>query len=446
MKTRTVLLAAQQVPLPDLKAALRREGWEVLEAFAQKAILHVIQAQRADLVVLGPYAGDDQALLAAAKIIRRTDPLLPLVMLADRSSEELAVGALRVGFNEYVRRPWRASEVIDGIKRQLEGENPAIGRIPASGSSALVGESSHIRSVRAYVRRVACSDCNVLITGETGTGKELIATLIHDISPRRARPLVCINCAAIPDTLLESELFGFEKGAFTGADAGREGKLRLAHGGSVFLDEIGDMTLGAQAKILRAIDTKHVHRLGGRSAVAVDIRVIAATNQDLDAAIQTGGFRKDLYFRLNVARVQLLPLRERKEDIPALIEHFIGIISDDSESVAPPRFSEDAMTQFYAYDWPGNVRELKNVVEASLVGRHANSDGLLETPEEFRGRRGGLASPENERDVLVSALIGSNWNKSKAAERLRWSRMTLYRKMAKYRVGDFKTPDKASNN
>ena len=445
MKTRTVLLAAQQVPLPDLKAALRREGWEVLEAFAQKAILQVIQAQRADVVVLGPYAGDDQALLAAAKTIRRTDPLLPLVMLADCSSEELAVGALRVGFNEYVRRPWRASEVIDGIKRQLEGESTPVARGPSAGSSAVVGESSHIRAVRAYVRRVASSDCNVLITGETGTGKELIATLIHEISPRRARPLICINCAAIPDTLLESELFGFEKGAFTGADAGREGKLRLAHGGSVFLDEIGDMTLGAQAKILRAIDTKHVHRLGGRSAVAVDIRVIAATNQDLDAAIHTGGFRKDLYFRLNVARVHLLPLRERKEDIPALLEHFIGTISDGADAV-PPRFSEDAMTQFYAYDWPGNVRELKNVVEASLVGRRVNSDGLLEAPEEFRGHNGGLTSPENERDVLVSALIGSNWNKSKAAERLRWSRMTLYRKMAKYRVGEFKTPDKASNH
>jgi transcriptional regulator with PAS, ATPase and Fis domain len=281
---------------------------------------------------------------------------------------------------------------------------------------------------------VAASESHTLITGETGTGKELVASLIHRYSRRRQKPFVCVNCAAIPDSLLESELFGYERGAFTGAHTLKEGRLKLADGGTLFFDEIGDMSAYAQAKILRAIEGKAIERLGGTRSIPLDIRVIAATNRNLERLVAEEKFRADLYFRLNVANIHLPPLRERKEDLPALCQHYVEVMNrqfgQQVEGVAA-----ETLASLLRYDWPGNVRELKNLLEAAFVNRPARHIALADLPRQFRARlseAGGVA--QDERSQLLNALLATNWNKSQAAQKLRWSRMTLYRKMTKYQV------------
>jgi transcriptional regulator with PAS, ATPase and Fis domain len=296
----------------------------------------------------------------------------------------------------------------------------------------IIGESPPIEEVKRSIQRVAATDANVLITGETGTGKELIAELIQKNSKRRHTHYVCINCAAIPDSLLESELFGYERGAFTGAQFGAAGKLEGAHGGTVFFDEIGDMSLHAQAKILRLIETKEIQRLGAKRPTRVDFRVIAATNRDIDSPLDSAHFRRDLYFRLNVARIHLPALRERKSDIPLLIRHFIQHFNRElGRSIE--RVGEAALRDLLQYGWPGNIRELRNVVEGLFVNLPPGRVTQLELPEWMRQQVAGTAGLTlNEQERLISTLWATDWNKSKAARTLHWSRMTLYRKMAKY--------------
>jgi two-component system response regulator HydG/two-component system response regulator AtoC len=291
-----------------------------------------------------------------------------------------------------------------------------------------------VRHLREYIPRVATTDASVLITGETGVGKELVAELIHSNSHRRHRPCVAINCAAIPESLLESELFGVERGAFTGAEAMREGSLKSAEGGTVLFDEVGDMGLSGQAKILRAIETREVTRLGGRSRVPINVRIIAATNQDLEQLTAAGQFRKDLYYRLNVVRIHLPPLRERKSDLESLMDHYIrhfnARFNRDVEGFTP-----DAMEHLRRHDWPGNIRELRNLVEAVFVNLNGRRITYVDLPDTFRQslERTRLL-PTDERERLLSTLFATRWNKSKAAQDLHWSRMTLYRKLAKYHV------------
>ncbi len=269
---------------------------------------------------------------------------------------------------------------------------------------------------------------NVLITGETGTGKELAADLIHRRSSRAGKPFVAINCAAIPDSLLESELFGFERGAFTGAHTAQEGKLKLADGGTVFLDEIGDLSPYAQAKILRAIETGEIQRLGGRQARQIDVRVIAATNRNLES---DSTFRRDLYFRLNVARIHLPPLRERKEDILPLAEAF-RIEFDRKFGCVSRSFVSRARELMLAHNWPGNVRELRNIIEAAFIDPGPNAEGDVDLPSQFRKAVQGSSGGELERILL--ALSQTEWNRGLAAKELNWSRMTLYRKMSRYGI------------
>jgi DNA-binding NtrC family response regulator len=304
----------------------------------------------------------------------------------------------------------------------------------------MVGMSRAVQAVRAYIAKVAASDSHVIITGETGTGKELVAELIHEGSRRRAAPFVCINCPAIPDGLLESELFGWERGAFTGASASHPGKLKLADGGTVFFDEIGEMSPYAQAKILRVIETKTVYRLGGRQSISLDVRIVAATNQDLEHLVAQGKFRRDLFFRLSVARIDLPPLRERRQDIPLLLDHYIREVN--ARTGAGIRgVTGEAVEALIQHDWPGNVRELRNLVEAAALETPRDTIGLAALPGRFTKaapapRPSAEVTTESEQDQLLSALFLTNWNKSKAAQRLRWSRMTLYRKLAKYHIDD----------
>ena len=258
--------------------------------------------------------------------------------------------------------------------------------------------------------------------------------MVHRASPRRGKPLIPVNCAAIPETLVESELFGHERGAFTGAHASRQGKFQMAEGGTVFLDEIGDMDLGSQAKLLRAIESKEVYSLGSRTGMRINVRIVAATNQDPEQLVRENRFRKDLYFRLNVARVHLSPLRDRKEDIRLLVEHSIGELNRRF-GYSVNGCTREAWDLLHRYDWPGNVRELKNLMEATFIGLSSAMISPADFPEAFhRHLEAADAADTGERERLVTTLFATNWNKSKAAKALQWSRMTLYRKIAKYHL------------
>jgi transcriptional regulator with PAS, ATPase and Fis domain len=284
------------------------------------------------------------------------------------------------------------------------------------------------------MRKVALSDAHVLVTGETGTGKELAAQYIHDQSARRGKPLMAINCAALPDGLLESELFGYERGAFTGAGSSYPGKLRLADHGTVLFDEIGDMSLYAQAKILRVIETKQVYPLGGHRSIPVDVRIIAATNRQLEVQMRQGEFRQDLYYRLNVVRINLPPLRDRKADIPLLIDYFVQKCSERT-GIRIAGFSDEALEVLSRYDWLGNIRELMNLVERIFIDPPVEKIGVADLPDFVRTPQTAKQdTAPDEREILLHALSKTNWNKSKAAEQLHWSRMTLYRKLVKYRL------------
>ncbi len=289
-------------------------------------------------------------------------------------------------------------------------------------------------TLRNYIRKVARSDAHTLITGDTGTGKERVAAAIHECSARHNEPFLCINCAAIPDALFESELFGYEQGAFTGAQDGYQGKLRLAAGGTVFLDEISEMSLPAQAKILRVLETREVYPLGGRRMTTVDVRFIAATNQELEPLVAERKFREDLFYRLNVARLHLPRLKDRKEDIAELFAHFVVQFNRRYKCNVTGATSE-LLKCLLAYEWPGNVRELRNVVEAVFIDPPDGCISLDNLPDYFfrifsQYREQTLP----ERDRLISILRKTNWNKQQAAREMNWSRMTLYRKLSKYRL------------
>jgi len=297
--------------------------------------------------------------------------------------------------------------------------------------NGIVGASPSICTLRSFIPKVAARDCNVLITGETGTGKERVAEAIHAHSPRASGNLVCINCAAVPDSLFESELFGYERGAFTGAQARHEGRLQQADGGTVFLDEIGDMSLANQAKILRAIEQKQIYRVGGRTAERLNIRVIAATNQNLLELIANKQFRSDLYYRLNVINIVLPPLRDRREDVGLLFQHYMRLLSDD-EGGSMRELTLDALNLLLQYGWPGNIRELRNLVEWLLLDPADRMIVPDDLPAQFRAPRS--YDSIGERDRLIAVLSATHWNKTAAAKQLQCSRMTLYRKMDKFHL------------
>jgi transcriptional regulator with PAS, ATPase and Fis domain len=291
-----------------------------------------------------------------------------------------------------------------------------------------------MRTVKSYISRAAVTDSTILITGESGTGKELAAELIHRSSLRNEKPLVCVNCAALPDSLLESELFGYERGAFTGAAGAQRGKFEQANGGTILLDEIGDMDLHAQAKILRTIESKEVCRLGGNKSTPLDVRFLAATNQDLERLLTEKKFRLDLYYRLNVARIHLPPLRERKDDILDLFNYYIRELNRRFGR-AVVGFTDEALDHLMRYDWPGNVTELKNLCEAIFINLPAKKISFLDLPYLYQKQLKEAESlTQSERERLLSALFTTNWNVSKAARKLNWSRITVYRKLEKYHI------------
>lgn len=328
-----------------------------------------------------------------------------------------------------------SAALIESVRQSHGGSRRGAVTIkPAVNTPEMVGRSARVCSLRECIARIAASDSNVLITGETGTGKELVAALVHANSRRCEKPFVCVNCAAVPDNLVESELFGYERGAFTGAVNARDGHLKMADGGSVFLDEIGDISQYAQAKLLRVIENKQVQRLGSNRSTLLNVRFIAATNRPLRQMVGEGRFREDLYFRLDVAHIHLPPLRERTEDIPLLLQHYIREMNTRFERDAKG-FTDEALDCLTKYDWPGNIRELKNLLEGIYINLPDGKVSLLDLPERIRESFDAAANPDSgERERLLSTLLETKWNKSKAAEKLNWSRMTLYRKLAKYQL------------
>lgn len=430
----------------SLSSLLVSQGFQVHLLSEPEEIEFHARDLRPDLIVLGPGSVSPESLGGVALQIRNWSRSVPLLLITRESSEELAITALRAGINEYLKLPSAGEELLQGIMRCLppgvrEPAKKGPSRAHFSGfppdesiQGKIIGESAAIREVKDRLGKMASSNSNVLVTGETGTGKELVAELLHENSPRRSKPFVAINCAAIPDNLLESELFGYEKGAFTGAQHNKAGKLKAADGGTVFLDEIGEMSSYAQAKILRMIEGKELQRLGRDGGVPVDVRIVAATNLDLDCRVKEDRFRKDLFYRLNVARVHLPPLRERKEDLLLLVQHYIRYFNQRFGRTVLG-LCDEAMDCLLAYDWPGNVRELKNLIEAIFVELPPGEISLSHVPIQVRERcQGGHAAVGDERSRLLWALSSTNWNKSKAAGKLNWSRMTLYRKMARYNI------------
>lgn len=297
----------------------------------------------------------------------------------------------------------------------------------------LLGTAPVVRELRTRVARIARVNSNVLISGETGTGKENVARAIHALSPRSVAPMIAVNCAALPESLLESELFGHERGAFTGAYSAYPGKLRMAEGGTVFLDEIGDMPLSAQAKVLCAIENREFFPVGGRRSCHFNARVVAATHRNLEQLVADGRFRQDLYYRINVVRVELPPLRERREDIALLAQHFLETLGPNINT-GVHRLRPETLRALEAHVWPGNVRELRNVIESALVNANGSDIDLACLPQAMTGYDASHGRLGDERSLLLSTLTRTNWNKSRTAQALRWSRMKLYRKLQQYDI------------
>lgn len=410
---------------------LRMAGFE-LTWFRGPEVLFESGCPGLALVVLSDFGGGTAAAIDAAKKLKAVSPLVPIVLVAAESSEDAAIAALRAGVSDYLKTPLTPDDLHRAVLHQL-------GTALARGQGAalrhqIVYESSVMHSLVGYAGKLALSNSTVLITGETGTGKELIAEMIHGGGARGKKPLVAINCAAIPDALLEGELFGRERGAYTGADTAYEGKLKLGDGGTIFFDEIGDLTPCGQAKLLRVLESRQVQRLGSAVSLPLNIRILAATNQELPGMVERGHFRRDLYFRLSVARVDIPPLRTRKDDIPCLVDHFVAAFQSKL-GMKFPGFTTPASRALIAYDWPGNVRQLRNVVEELFARLPDRAIDALDLPPEITGMAAREHEPApDEKSRIVSVLTATRWNKKRAAEQLCWSRMTLYRKLAFYGI------------
>jgi len=438
-----VLLAIKDRSLQQqVKSLLLPHRFEVTEGSGHDLILNSCHTPHL-LILEACHNKDGENALHIAQRLTRLDPPLPIILVTADGSEALAVAALRAGVKDYFSQPFSSAEFIAAVDRLSSNHpSPSLCRKPnpiasySQNHEHLIGESFIVRKIKSFLLKIAAVDSHVLITGETGTGKELAARYIHARSSRHAKPLTAINCAALPDGLLESELFGYEKGAFTGAQFAYPGKLKLADGGTVFFDEIGDMSLYAQAKILRVIESKEVYALGAKRNIPLDIRIIAATNRDLTHLISKKRFRQDLYFGLNVARVHLPPLRDRESDIVDLVNHFLKELNHQF-GLEIKGLTDEALELVLRHDWPGNVRELKNMLEAIFIDPPPDRIRITDLPQWIRQ----LHQEEehlslSEHELVLFALNAARWNKSKAAERLNWSRMTLYRKMLKYQILD----------
>ncbi len=370
--------------LESLQDILEDEGYAVRCVESGEEALKIVEESPPDLVLLDIWLPGMDGMEVLARL-RKTQPALPVIMISGHGTIELAVKAVKLGAFDFLEKPLSYDRVIVSVEkalrmRALEEENIRLrARLR---EPKLTGESPAIREVRELIARVAPTEATVLIQGESGVGKEVAARMIHYLSNRSRGPFVEVNCAAIPESLIESELFGHERGAFTGATQARRGKFDQAHRGTLFLDEVGDMSPSAQAKVLRVLQEKRFERVGGDRPIEVDVRIIAATNKDLRAEIEAGRFREDLYFRLNVVPIVIPPLRERPEDIPLLVEEFLDELSQHS-GLGRKTISPEVLEVLKRYPWPGNVRELKNLIERLVIVSPGEEITLNDLPREF---------------------------------------------------------------
>lgn len=362
---------------------------------------------------------------------------VPVIMISGHASVQHAVKAMKYGAVNFFTKPLEIPDLLAELDSLLSQSKDAT---YGGAAETLIYESREMDRLLALIRKVAPTDATVLITGESGTGKEITANLIHNLSPRAKNPFVKINCAAIPESLLETELFGHEQWAFTDAKIQKKGLFEASHKGSMFLDEIGDMSVGIQAKMLRVLQDKQYMRVGGVNPVATDTRIIAATNQDLEEAIASSAFRGDLYYRLSVVRLHIPALRERRGDILPLAEHYLNLFSRQYGKISM-RFSDDVRRFFFGHCWPGNVRELKNCVERMVI--FASTDGLSveDLPEQYKQTPNGICEEDfrglyqdSGRDVLIQALEKAGGVKNEAAKLLKITRKTLYNRMKKHNI------------
>ncbi len=468
MISRAVLVIDDEESIrQSLKGALSDEGFKVLEAGSGKEGLELVRSERPDVVLLDIWMPEMDG-IEVLRLMKNEWPDQAVVMMSGHGNIETAVRATKLGAFDFIEKPLSLERLLvilqnlSGVQ-DLARENQAL-RKQVQKNRLLVGDSLVMKQIQEVIRRVAKTTGSVLITGENGTGKELVAQSIHAFSPRFNRPFVEVNCAAIPEELIESELFGHERGAFTGATTLRRGKFDLAHGGTLFLDEIGDMSLKTQAKILRILQEQKFERVGGTQTISVDVRVVAATNKDLKTAIQQGQFREDLFYRLNVIPFSVPPLRDRREDISVLAKYFMREFSA-AHGRTIRELTSEALRVLEAYPWPGNVRELRNLVERLVILTLDSEEGLpvsaahlltnlhddsfslkMEEAGIFGGnissREAVITDVKNlrdarqvfEKELILKTLKEQDWNISKAAQVLGIERSHLHRKIKSYGI------------
>ena len=453
---RATLLVIDDEPniLTTIRRALEIEGYQVEVAGSAALGLAKLAELEIDLVLLDVMMPGQTGLEALPKI-REAHPEVSVVMMSGNATIETAVNATKLGAHDFVEKPLSADKLLLTVQNTLQfarlsRENLRL-RERARAEYAMIGRGGAMRAIFDKIAKTAPTQGRVLITGENGTGKELVARAIHEHSKRADGPFVKLNCAAIPSELIESELFGHEKGAFTGAAAQRRGKFELADGGTLFLDEVGDMNPSAQAKVLRVLQEGELERVGGAETLKVDVRVIAATNKDLQAEIAAGRFREDLYYRLAVVPIELPPMRARRDDIPALVEHFLDVVCASNDR-RQKRIASPAMTLLMQHDWPGNVRELKNVVErmviltgdAEVIGEDDVQGALPSVKKVKQGFARGTPFKDlvsaAERDIILAALEANDYHVSNTAKELQLERSHLYKKMRALGI-DHRTAD-----
>jgi len=449
MKKPSVLLIDDDDSLRRvIEFSLTEAGYNVQAAASGEKGLALFETGSFDAVITDITMPGMSGMEVLAKIHQR-DEALPVLVITAYGTIENAVEAMKRGAFDYVTKPFNRDELRLALNkalrmRRLEKENVEL-RAEITDRyrfQSIVGNSQKIKEVLEIAGRVAASEASVLITGESGTGKELLAKGIHYNSPRADGPFVAVNCAAIPEHLIESELFGHVRGAFTGAVKDREGRFELATGGTLFLDEIGDLRVELQAKILRALQERQVDRVGGKHPVPVDVRIIASTNKDIERAVKEGIFREDLYYRLSVIMLHMPPLRERKDDIPILVQHFLKKFNRGAEV----SIDHEALSLLTAYGWPGNVRELENSIERASVLKRGNTITAGDLPDRLKKEKSiveniilnlpdeGIALEDLERNLIIKALEKHNGNQTRAAEYLGITRPTLIYRMEKYGI------------
>ena len=450
MKSRILVIDDEAAIRDSLRMILEYEGYEFLGAASGQDGLAMVERENPDLVFLDiKMPGMDG--LEVLQRIKAADETVPVVMISGHATVTTAVDATKLGALDFIEKPLASERVLVTIRNALDrsrlaDENRSLKRV-VEVRHQIVGESPHLKKVMDAIRRAAPTNATVLITGESGVGKELVARAIHRNSLRSRERFIQVNCAAIPDDLIESELFGHEKGSFTGATEKQIGKFEQADKGTIFLDEVGDMSLKTQAKVLRVLQEGEVERLGSARTIKVDVRVIAATNKNLEDEIEKGTFREDLYFRLAVIPIYVPPLRERKDDIPLLVRHFADLFARDN-NFRPKRVTPAAMDVLQRYRWKGNIRELRNTVERLIIMTPADSIDLADLPGSIRVD-GPSRGPDNEtvkagtlrehkevseRAFLVQKLRETGWNISKTAELIDTPRSNLYKKLEQYNI------------